>query len=266
MKAQQTNLKKVHKGKQIPNILTISRLVIAVAIVLVLLIKPYGWDMDKVEGGYAFAGVAAYQIPVTKIGQEYLGIHTEFTYITYLSGQFLIAGGLFVIGCITAFLDGYLSRKYNWVSNFGKIMDPVADKVLIDATLIVLAVYNLVFVWIVIILVARDILVDATGMVKAKEGKVVPANIWGKCKTVFQMFGVMEILFVFNRIYFVATKFTPVIDSNDLVPFFQDKNTMEYMYNPVTAMANIGMYLALIFSLASGVIYEVQMLSKPKTK
>ena len=243
MASKQKELKKVHKGKWIPNALTISRLVFALAIVLVLLIKPYGWAVDNQEGMYE--GIYMYGISIDwKLGV----LPVQFISVFYV--QFLVAGGLFVLGCITDFLDGFLSRKYNWVSDFGKIMDPVADKVLVDATLIVLCVYNLVYVWIVILIIARDILVDATRMVKAKEGKVVPANIWGKCKTVFQMLGIMLILFAFNRIIF-----------NINLPI-----SFEQMYNPATAIANIGLYLALIFSLTSGVIYEVQMLSKPKKR
>ena len=261
MESQQAELKKVHKGKWIPNALTISRLIIAIAIVLVLLIKPYSWGIDKDEGGSS-TGLVSFVLEGVVKKETWEGlVGYEYTYASFLYGQFIVAGALFIVGCLTDFLDGFLSRKYNWVSDFGKIMDPVADKVLVDATLIVLTVYNLVFVWIVIIIVARDILVDATRMVKAKEGKVVPANIWGKCKTVFQMIGVIEILFVFNRVAtFVNTGTEPGFIG------YQDTLGMSYMYNPAIALANIGLYLALIFSVTSGIIYEIQMLGKPKAK
>ena len=249
MKSKQKHFKKVHKGKWIPNALTMSRVIIAIAIVVVLLVQPYGWSIDNNER------VGIVTIPIIGITKTY-GL-TECAYESTLYIQFLIAGSLFIIGCLTDFLDGYLSRKYNWISNFGKIMDPVADKVLIDATLIVLCVYNFVYVWIVVLLIARDILVDATRMVKAKEGKVVPANIWGKCKTVFQMLGIMEIMFVFNRIWLIP-------EYGITIP--QDQLGFNEMYNPATAIANIGLYLALFFSLTSGIIYEVQMLKKHKAK
>ena len=249
MEAKQTELRKNSKWSKIPNALTISRLVIAVAIVLVLLIRPYGWDIDN-DGTL---GIAV--IPFLGITCEINGTLFQFEGLLYT--QVLVAGGLFVLGCLTDFLDGYLSRKYNWISNFGKIMDPVADKVLVDATLIVLSVYNLVFVWITIIIIARDILVDATRMVKAKEGIVVPANVWGKCKTIFQMLGIMLILFCFNRYMLIP-------DTG--IPMCQDHAGPYLMYNPIAALANTGLYLALIFSVVSGVIYEVKMLSKPKVK
>ena len=250
MKAKQEELKKVHKGKWIPNALTISRLVIAVAIVIVLLVKPYEWHIDCEKNGLG-GGFAEISLGLTKSIES-----TVYTYVTTLFVQFYVAGGLFVLGCITDFLDGFLSRKYNWVSKFGKIMDPVADKVLVDATLIILVAYNLVYVWIVVLLIARDILVDATRMVKATEGKVVPANIWGKCKTVFEMLGILLFLFFFNRIGRCTEGYYRP----------QDIDEMKNMYNPATAIANIGLYLALIFSIVSGVIYEIQMLSKPKIK
>ena len=252
MEAKQTELRKKSKWSKIPNALTISRLVIALAIVLVLLIRPYGWDIDNANDylGIAIIPFDGITCVVDKVSYQFQGM---------LYTQVLVAGGLFVLGCLTDFLDGYLSRKYNWVSNFGKIMDPVADKVLVDATLIVLSVYNLVFVWITIIIIARDILVDATRMVKAKEGIVVPANIWGKCKTVFQMLGIMLILFCFNRYILVP-------DSDIIPPMCQDHAGPYLMYNPIAALANIGLYLALIFSVVSGVIYEVKMLSQPKAK
>ena len=237
MKAKQTELKKVYKGKWIPNALTISRLVFAVAIVVVLIVKPYNWGIDH-DG---IVGIWDFDV---KLGGELYNV------IYY--AQFSIAGGLFILGCLTDFLDGYLSRKYNWVSTFGKIMDPVADKVLINSTLIMLSVYNLVFVWITILLIARDVLVDATRMVKAKDGIVVPANIWGKLKTVFEMLGILVFFLGFNR-YRTLDGFNKYV-------------TFHTMYNDLSALINVGMYLALIFSITSGVIYEVNMLKKPTKK
>ncbi|MCF0227385.1 MAG: CDP-diacylglycerol--glycerol-3-phosphate 3-phosphatidyltransferase [Malacoplasma sp.] len=255
MEAKQTELKSNSKWSKIPNALTISRLVFAVAIVIVLFIKPYNWIIDNgdalLDEGFG-TGSGFYNFPMSVMG-TYHGI--EVTYSSFMYIQFYVAAGLFILGCLTDFLDGYLSRKYNWISNFGKIMDPVADKVLVDSVLIVLAVFGLTYVWIVIIIIARDILVDATRMVKAKEGIVVPANIWGKCKTVFQMIGILMFLIVFNRIGIWN-------EESGIIGFVSFKG----MYNPATAIANSGLCLALIFSVVSGVIYEVKMLAKPKVK
>lgn len=94
---------------------------------------------------------------------------------------------LFVIGSITDFLDGYIARKQNLVTTFGKFFDPIADKLLVNTLFILLAVDGVIPVIAVIIMIWRDTLVEAVRMLAAKHGVVVSAQFLGKAKTVAQM-------------------------------------------------------------------------------
>ena len=94
---------------------------------------------------------------------------------------------VFIIAALTDWLDGYVARKTNSVSEVGKVMDQIADKILIDAIFIVALDLKWVPSWFVITVVWRDILVSAVRILAAKRGDVLAANIFGKLKTVFQM-------------------------------------------------------------------------------
>ncbi|MCH5252410.1 MAG: CDP-diacylglycerol--glycerol-3-phosphate 3-phosphatidyltransferase [Lachnospiraceae bacterium] len=109
-----------------------------------------------------------------------------------------IAGGLFIAACITDFFDGYLARKYNQVTTFGKFMDPLADKLLVCAALICfLADDNAEMpVWVVIIIISREFIISGFRLVAAEKGVTISASYWGKVKTVVQM--AMSILLIFN--------------------------------------------------------------------
>ncbi|HBL40997.1 MAG TPA: CDP-diacylglycerol--glycerol-3-phosphate 3-phosphatidyltransferase [Ruminococcaceae bacterium] len=103
------------------------------------------------------------------------------------SGHGAIAGILFIAACVTDALDGYLSRKNHQVSSFGKIMDPIADKVLILAALLPLMAVGRVSIWIGLILLVREFIVAAVRMqVYIRGGAIIAASLWGKLKTVFQ--------------------------------------------------------------------------------
>lgn len=143
----------------------------------------------------------------------------------------IIAGSFFVIASLTDFLDGYLARKYNWVSDFGKLWDPLADKLLVDATLICFAYKLLIPIWIVVILICRDFIVDAFRMQALKKNVVVPAHFLGKMKTFFQMIGLVLIFFFFNFTYVLAK------NSNQIVDWY--------------LIQNLFIILATIFSIAS---------------
>ena len=120
---------------------------------------------------------------------------------------FLILFVFFVIASYTDHLDGYLARKNNQVTDLGKFLDPVADKLLINSLVIFLAAPSVFAnyvpnadkvvsfnVWCVIILVARDIVVDALRFIGASKGKVIAANIFGKLKTVLEMVAIGAVL------------------------------------------------------------------------
>ena len=198
-------MEKISK-KSIPNILTIVRIILAVFTILFVCIYKF-WPTKAFS--YMFN-----DIPIT----------------------YILAGVFFVIASITDLLDGYLARKYNWISNFGKLWDPIADKILINGVLIGLAVNGSVPVFIPIIMICRDIIVDASRMYASTKGKVVAANIWGKLKTVFQMIAIILILFSFCIVY------------NNLVFYY--------------LVQNLFLLVATVFSVVSGVIYEIQIFKK----
>ena len=160
---------------------------------------------------------------------------------------FLIVFVFFVIASYTDHLDGKLARKNNQVTDLGKFLDPVADKLLVSSMLIFLCAHYIVApyakeqtafipVWCVIIMVARDTVVDALRFIAAQKGVVIAANIFGKLKTVLQMVAISCVLL------------------NDF-PF-------HYMYpnntNPYLTVTMFIVYAATLVSLISGVIYVWQ--------
>lgn len=94
---------------------------------------------------------------------------------------------LFVVASLTDLLDGKIARKYNLVTNFGKFMDPLADKLLVCSALICFVELNVIPAWIVIIIISREFIISGFRLVAADEGIVIAAGIWGKLKTVCQM-------------------------------------------------------------------------------
>ncbi len=109
-----------------------------------------------------------------------------------------IAAALFIGACITDFLDGFLARKYNQVTTFGKFMDPLADKLLVCAALVCfLAEENPEMpVWAVIIIISREFIISGFRLVAAEKGVTIAASYWGKVKTVVQM--TMSIVLIIN--------------------------------------------------------------------
>ena len=98
-----------------------------------------------------------------------------------------IALAIFIIASLTDMLDGKIARKYNLVTNFGKFMDPLADKLLVCSALICLVGLQRIPAWIVIIIVAREFTISGFRLIAAERGIVIAASYWGKFKTVFQM-------------------------------------------------------------------------------
>lgn len=98
-----------------------------------------------------------------------------------------IAVTLFIVASLTDFLDGYIARKYNLVSNFGKFMDPLADKLLVSAAMICLVEMGRLQAWIVIVIISREFIISGFRLIASDNGVVIAASYWGKFKTVFQM-------------------------------------------------------------------------------
>ena len=151
-----------------------------------------------------------------------------------------ISGLVFVVASFTDFLDGYIARKYNQVTTFGKFFDPIADKLLVNSVLILFAVTKMLPVWMTVILILRDIFVDFIRMNLASKGVTLAAGIYGKLKTVFQMVG-LSLLFFINYLYFHNGSVTNKVLGNE--------------YGYLNQLVLIPMYLATIFSLYSGGLY-----------
>ena len=106
-----------------------------------------------------------------------------------------IATAIFIIASLTDMLDGKIARKYNLVTDFGKFMDPLADKLLVCSAMICLIEKGQLAAWIVIIIIAREFIISGFRLVASDNGIVIAANYWGKFKTTFQMIGVVLLIF-----------------------------------------------------------------------
>ena len=150
----------------LPNKLTVFRVILIVPFVLLLLggHAQWGWFMA------IFGGIA--------------------DYVDY------IALGIFIIASLTDLLDGKIARKYNLVTNFGKFMDPLADKLLVCSALICLIELGRIPAWIVIIIISREFIISGFRLVAADNRVVIAASYWGKFKTTFQM--IMVCLMIAN--------------------------------------------------------------------
>lgn len=98
-----------------------------------------------------------------------------------------IALAIFIIASFTDFLDGHIARKYHLVTNFGKFMDPLADKLLVCSALICLIELDRIPSWIVIVIIAREFIISGFRLVASDNGVVIAASYWGKFKTTFQI-------------------------------------------------------------------------------
>ena len=105
-----------------------------------------------------------------------------------------IATVIFVIASLTDMLDGKIARKYNLITNFGKFMDPLADKLLVCSAMICLIQTGQLASWIVIIIIAREFIISGFRLVASDNGVVIAASYWGKFKTTFQMLMVIVLL------------------------------------------------------------------------
>lgn len=152
----------------VPNKLTITRLLISLLIVILLL-----FPFDRLN----------------------ISFYSFFVGNVLINLKYVIAGVLFIIASLTDFLDGYIARKYGLITNTGKMLDAIADKVLVNSVLIVLASQGFINALIPVVIVLRDIIVNAIKMEAASKGKVVAAIKSGKVKTASLMIGITLIFF-----------------------------------------------------------------------
>ena len=160
---------------------------------------------------------------------NYLNIDTETNQQYYLYS----AGFIFIVAMITDAVDGYLARKWKQVTTFGKLFDPLADKIIVTTSMIFLAVFQYTYIPVVIIFVIRDLIVDGSRNIAASNNIKVEASIWGKLKTIFQTIAII-ILFFF-------------------IPLINKKEWWQVL------LINIPMLLALVASIFSGIKYFMQI-------
>ena len=116
----------------------------------------------------------------------------------------IVANVLFIIASLTDLFDGKIARKYNMVTNFGKFMDPLADKLLGCSALICLIELGQLAAWVVIIIISREFIISGFRLVAADNGVVIAASYWGKFKTTFQMIAVILLIFDIPALRMVA--------------------------------------------------------------
>lgn len=116
-----------------------------------------------------------------------------------------IAAAIFIIASFTDFLDGNIARKYGLVTNFGKFMDPLADKLLVCSALICLIELDQLPAWMVLIIISREFIISGFRLIASDNGVVIAASYWGKWKTVFQMISVILLIINIEALSMVAT-------------------------------------------------------------
>lgn len=153
----------------VPNRITVCRMILAIFLLVIM--------MFPLEGvGISF--------PELRIKPELI-----------IDGKDIICGVIFLIASLTDFLDGYLARKYNLVTDLGKVMDAIADKILVNGVLIILAVNGYISPIIPVVIVCRDIAVDSIKMVAGQKNGAVAASKAGKTKTAFMLIGITLVFF-----------------------------------------------------------------------
>ena len=156
----------------LPNKITVLRIVLTITIIVVLL------------GGNYTVSIFGFEIPKLFVNEAIV-----------VDLKYIIAGVLFVIASITDFFDGYLARKYNLITDFGKLVDAIADKILVNSVLIILASQGFIHPIIPVVIIMRDSVVNSIKMLAASKGKVVAAIKLGKVKTACMMTGISLTLF-----------------------------------------------------------------------
>lgn len=114
-----------------------------------------------------------------------------------------ISLALFVVASVTDWFDGYLARKNNLVTNFGKFMDPLADKLLVCSAMICMIDLKRLPAWFVIIIIAREFIISGFRLIAAENGIVIAANYWGKFKTASQMIMIILLILHFDGIFVI---------------------------------------------------------------
>ena len=153
----------------VPNKITICRIILAILLLVIMI------------------------FPLNRIGVTFPEITVNNSFI--IDSKYLICGIIFLIASVTDFLDGFLARKYNLVTDYGKVLDAIADKMLVNGVLIILATDGIISPIIPVVIVSRDIIVDSIKMVAGQKNGAVAASNTGKIKTTFMLVGITLLLF-----------------------------------------------------------------------
>ena len=116
-----------------------------------------------------------------------------------------VALAIFIFASLTDLLDGKIARKYNLITNFGKFMDPLADKLLVSSAMICLVEMGKIPSWIVIVIISREFIISGFRLIASDNGVVIAASYWGKFKTVFQMVMVVLMIADISQIQILTT-------------------------------------------------------------
>ena len=140
-----------------------------------------------------------------------------------LNGYDLWAVAVFIIASLTDLLDGKIARKYNLITDFGKFMDPLADKLLVCAAMICLVEMGRLPAWMVIIIISREFIISGFRLVASDNGVVIAASYWGKFKTTFQMLMIIVLILnlggVFDMIGLVLTWIALILTGVSLIDY-----------------------------------------------
>lgn len=156
-----------------------------------------------------------------------------------LPHRFLIACIIFSVASITDAVDGHLARKNNQITNFGKFLDPIADKVLTTSALLAFMSMGLCNIWIVMLVLTREFAIASVRMIAAAGGVVIPANVWGKIKTVTQMVFTILIMLLGEAYY--------IVEKTDMVLFGKLPD--------LSFVSNGLLWITAILTVISGAIY-----------
>lgn len=198
----------MNKKINTPNKLTLFRIVLVIPIIVLLLV----FSFLSTDGFSNYNGLKNIDFSNKK------------------NAYYLISSGiLFIVAMITDFIDGRLARKNNQITTFGKLFDPIADKVIITTIMVFMASFNYTYALLVVFFIIRDLVVDGSRNIAASNNLKVEASIWGKLKTILQSLGILVLFFS--------------------IPFI-DQNIWWHLF-----LINIPMLFSLFASFVSGFLY-----------
>ncbi len=186
----------------LPNKITIARIILAFLILIMLMIP---WEQLNINWPvYVFRGTA-------------------------INLEYIVAGILFLIAACTDFIDGYIARSRNLVTDFGKVADAIADKILVNGLLIILAYERRIPIIVPVVIITRDIITDSCKSICGSKGSVVAASNLGKLKTIFMMVGLTLLMFYNFPFIFLGFNVAEIVIM--IATLLSVISGVEYVYN-----------------------------------